>query len=388
MANDYEIRLLTPTGETLLANVPPAQLTYVLAENDVGALTVTIPPVLAIEDVAPDTRIEVWRSIDGTDSYCEGSAGDGAVWFVNTITQRIQANGEQLLELQASDAKELLTRRIVDRYAGSSISSKTAAIDDMMKALVREQLGALSTAWYTGAFATGRDLSAYLTVQADTSLLPSISKSFAWRNVLNVIKDLCDDAAGQGTYAAFDIVRTSPTQMEFRTYRDVRGVYRGAGFFNGIQTGLILSPDNNTLSEPVLTYDYSDEANYVHVGGEGEGSARLTGQSIDPTAVLRSPFARRELFLDSRNGSSTTTALTAEAARAIRENRPRISFRGTLVENDFAGVRYGRSYRHGDVVGVQWQGLQFDARVSRVRVTVDTTGERIEAQLTFSALAN
>lgn len=374
MANSYDIRLYTPDGKTQLASVPPSRLEYVLVENDVGSLSLTIPPVVPFDAIPQDMRIEVWRSIDGGQPYCEGSGGDAAVWLVES-KRKILSGSEKLISLTAVDAKDLLRRRFVDYYSGSSQSSKQFALDDMMKLIVVENLSNLT---YGGVYATGRDLSTWLSIQAYTSQLPNKKKSFAWRNVLTVLQEICAQSAGEGKYAAFDLVRLTQTVMEFRTFYDVRGTYKGLGVSNGVPLGIVVSPETGSLTSPVLEYDWSDAANYVRVGGEGEGSARLTGQSIDPIQIAQSPFARRERFLDARNSGGDQAGLTTEAVMAVFANRPRLRFSGTIV--DTASIKYGRHYRHGDIIGAQWEETALDVRVTKVKVALDSTGERIEAQ--------
>lgn len=314
--------------------------------------------------------------------YQEGSGGDGAVWLITQKRIGTGADGLTLMSLTAADAKEILARRIVDYFAGTSYTSKTATIDDMMKAIVREQLGASGP--YSGTYATGRDLvtAGALTIQADTSALPSVSKAFAWRNVLTVLQELASAASDTDNYCAFDVVKSATTgALEFRTYPDVRGVSRAYYLTSGAvnPNALIVTPDNGSLTEPAIDLDYSKEYNYVRAAGEGEGSARLTGQAQFQARIYKSPYARRERFLDSRNGGSSSVQLQYEAISEIYINRARVRMSGKVTES--LSVKYGRNYRHGDILTAEAFGYRFDARVTVVSVSVSAAGETIEAQL-------
>jgi hypothetical protein len=371
MATEYEIRLLTPAGLPL-ATVPKyTSLQYVLAENDIGAMTLVLPPVVPLDWIQRDTRIEVWRSIDGGAAYLEGSGMDGAQWFVRR-RERATVNGETLITLTAYDAKHLLSRRIVNFAAGAAQSTKTGNIDNIMKAVVRENFGA-------AASGTGRDISSYLSVQADTSQLPSITASFAWSNVLTALQELCEESLANQYPAFFDIVKRGES-LEFRTYFDVRGVYRGIG---AGRSALMVGADFGTLASTRLTDDWTGEITYVRVAGTGEGASRTTRESTDAPRIGESPLNRIELFMDARNADDTSPQygdmLQTEAIRAVIDGRPRLRLTGTIL--DVPPARYGLDYRHGDVIVAVDGDVVRNARITAVKVTADSGGERIEAQV-------
>lgn len=369
----YEVRLYDAMGIAQGRIDKFSRLQYVLRENAVGSLVLETPDVSLFALIGVDWRIEVWRSIDGAPAYLEGSGTDGTVFLVVRKSIATGSDGLTLMSLSCVDVKDLLARRFVDYYAGSSQSSKTLPADNMLNAIVRDNLGVNATG-------LGRDLSTagLLVVQGDKSIFPSISKAFAWRNVLTVLQEICAYEEDIGNYLGFDIVKNGSGVLEFRTYDVARGVNRTFVSSNNPSV-LYLTPDNGSLTEPAVIYDYSREYNYVKAAGEGEGAARLVATALYPSRVTLSPFNRRERFIDARNGGSTTAQLTTEAITELLANRMRTRLTGRVTES--AAVRYGRTYRHGDYLLASAFGVLFSARVETVSVTLDVNGETIEALL-------
>src|SRR5690606_20177091 len=91
--------------------------------------------------------------------------------------------------LAGVDQNGLLERRIIAYYANSTASSEAGPADDVVKAIVRENMGALATDG-------DRDLTAAgLTVQGDLGRGPAIDKAFAWRQQATIIGEIAEIAA-------------------------------------------------------------------------------------------------------------------------------------------------------------------------------------------------
>lgn len=381
MGSYYELTLADTAGNNVSRLNQFASLQYVLRENAVGALSLVTPDTSLFNSISEDWRIRVWRAIDGGAMYQEGSGDDGALWLVTQKQITTGPDGLTLMSLTCADAKDILARRTVDWYAGTSYTSKSAPADNMMKAIVRENLGASGP--YSGANATGRDLvtPGYLSVQADTSAISSRSKAFAWRNVLTVLQEIAASASDTSELAFFDIVELPSGVLEFRTYAGQRGTNRTYYLTDATvnPNALILSPDNGSLTEPSISYEWAAEYNAVRAAGEGEGSARLINIALDQSRINRSPFGRRERFIDSRNNGSSTVALFYEAVSELLNNRAKVRLSGKVTEA--LNLRYGIHYKHGDMLTAEAFGIRFSARVTSVTVTVNNAGETIEAAL-------
>jgi hypothetical protein len=362
----YEIYLDTPTGLRLALVESFTRLSTVRRRNAVGRFALVLPTgTLDDTFIRPDALLEIWRAPHGAPAR---------LWMAGLVRQPelVEVNGADQLVLSGHDGNGLLDSRIVAYYADTAQAAKTDQADDMMKAIVRENLGSSAVA--------ARDLTAYgLTVAADVGLGPSITKKMAWKTVLDALKAIADTAVTAGTPVYFDLVPQllSATQIGwlFQTFVNRRGVDRT--YTVGVPT--VFGREWGNLENPRLVYDYSDEVTYAYVGGQGEGSDREVVELGDTARIGQSPWNRREKFIQGSNETSTA-ALTARAQQALEEGRPRVRFSGSL--KDTPQTRFGIDWDFGDTVPVTAFGRQFDADVDAVTITVDENGlEDIDARI-------
>lgn len=364
MSARYEVRVSDPFGNLLEVLTEFERLDLARKENDYGTLEV----VLANEDAWPwdfwrvDMKLEVWRTPEG--SSIGGLEGE-TVFFLRNWEFGCENNGARRVRLVGYDANYLWGGREIEYAAGSSQADKlNVPADDLMKAIVRENAGALATD-------TTRSLAGYLTVAADLGLAPVTSKSFARRKVLTVMQELAEESLQQGTYLAFDTVYTGASTLEFRTYVGQRGNNRGSTSGNA----LTISERSGTLQGGRLTEQHAGEINVVNAAGQGTGTERLVVQATNNALLNASPWARREKMLDCRNASLTAT-VTAEARAELFAERPRKVITGRLLENE--GALYGRDFGFGDLVSVEHEGVTMDARINLVHVSVEAGVETLD----------
>lgn len=368
MSARYLIRIRRRgAGETIIEMFHT--LEYVLVENDVGGLQLVLPGA----DVSPlislrDTEVEVYRTEGGVTTL-EGEKP----FLIRDVQVALSPAGEYLTTITAVDAKHLLKRRIVAYAAGTSTSRKSnVAADDMMKAIVRENLGSSAAA--------ARQFSDF-GVEADTTSADVQTKAFAWRNVLTVLQEISNaNYTGAPTtprYISFDVVKQGDGTLQFRTYMDQRGTDRSLSS----ASPLVLSPEFGTLADASIKYATMDEATAVVVGGPGEESLRLTATVTASALTGLSYFNYIEAFADARNGNASTAGLQSEGYNVLQERRARRLFKGRVVQTD--AVRYGVQWRWGDRVAATFAGVTVDdCRIDRVRVRITPErGEEIDAQL-------
>jgi hypothetical protein len=247
---------------------------------------------------------------------------------------------EHYVTLKALCANSLLSRRIVAYAAGSAQAQKTGAADDLMRAVVRENLGSSA--------GTGRNISAYgLSVEADLSLASSITMAFAWRNVYDVINDLVSSAYQQnGDRLLWD---TRPDSDGWSVVFAVR-----KDFFRDRRMSspyaLWLSADNDTLESVVESYDRRDAYNIVYAGGQGTGSNRVIVTASDSAEMAKSVIARSESFYDGSQYSDLTS-LTAAANGRLQYGKPKTAVKAKLNEGYL--IHYGRDIMIGDALTIK-----------------------------------
>ncbi len=360
------LTLRDPAGNILTILNHFSRLEYIRSLNMTGWMRLDLDPRSVDQGMFRlDCRLEPWRTVGALQPYLDGES----VYFIRRISYKIDSNGRELLSIYALDANYLLDGRIVAYAAGSAQGEKTAACDDMMKAIVRENLGSSATD-------TTRSLATYLTVAADLTQCASITKAFSHRQVSTVLQDLASDSyVSNGVTLAYDIVYTSPTMLEFRTYANRRGVNHNA---NSAQP-VIISRERRNLEEPEIIEDHIDARTYIYAGGTGEGSTRVIKTAAAATELLSAtPFSRRELWVDARQDAEA--AVQSEANVALQYNRYKMSLDGKIVDTD--GCQDGVHYRYGDTVYAEYRGIGFDnAHFGAMHVTIENGRETRENKL-------
>lgn len=367
---DYQISLIDPFGASQLAILDGFfSLDYARVVNAVGALTIVLPStyddiLFSGNDIIKDNRIEVRRSINGQSYYLDTDTQ----WLVVNGLKTLSGNGSRTTTIACVCANHLLKRRTVAYASGSSQAEKTAVADNLIKAIVRENLGSSATD-------TARSWASYLAVQADLSLAPSIGKAFARRNVLQVLQEVALSSYQAGTYLAFDIVAVSQSQLEFRTYIGQRGIDHR---WPTSTSPLLFGAEFGNLTDIVRGYDHSEEVTYGYAGGQGQGASRAIGTASDATRIGQSPFGRIEQFGDARQ-TSNATLLADEADMIVKNGLPKNTFEARIIDTPQA--TYGLHYSFGDYVTAVFEGESIDARIEKVRVQVKDGVETITANI-------
>lgn len=368
---DYAVELYSPLGTELATLDNLIVLDYARRVNNVGQLSVTLSTkydslIFYGGDVIPDLKLSVKRRIGGGSFVLDMAT----IWLVRSAVRTIDENGQALTTLIAEDLISILNRRIVAYAAGSAQADKTAVADNFIKAIVRENLGTLATD-------TSRSVATYLSIAADVSAGPSISKAFSRRNVLTVMQEICKSANEAGTYLAFDIVATSPSSPPvFSTFTGQRGIDRR---WPGGLAPIVLGIEFGNLSFVRREYNHIDEVTYGYAGGQGQGVDRLIGAAQDATRIAKSPFGRIESFSDARSGGTTQAQVDDEADSLIKNNIPKNIFEARIV--DTPKTVYGLHYGYGDYVTAVFQGESIDARIDSVRIRFEGGKETIEANV-------
>lgn len=356
----YELYLLSPIGQRVAVITQFTRLQWSKRVNRRGALNIS----WAEEQYDPDwwaldRRVEVWR-VEGS------SARFVNAYFMRRPIKETLENGRKLITWWGYDANELLFWRIVAAQAGTPEARKTGPADDIMKEIVYEQAagGAITARQYPK-----------LSVQELSGLAPEVSRGFSRRRVLPVLQDIAADSTEEGVPLFFRIGHLENGSMQFQTFINQPGNNRTA-------THSPFSLARGTLAAPIyLEQDYSEEANSVFIGGAGEGIARLQTQITNLFAALKSPYNRREAFVDARDTNSIQVMLSRGRTH-LHENRPRTRFEANLLNT--GNSRFQVDWDFGDRIVAEYDEQLFECLVASVSGYVsEDAGEHIEARLEY-----
>ena len=297
--------------------------------------------------------------------------GKGASDFENNTKEMV---------FRGPDVREILHRRIIAYAVDSSQALKTTTeADDMMKAVVRENLGSSAT--------TGRDITGLnFSVEANQKLGPQITMAFAWKNLLTTLQKIQQSSAISGDETYFDIdVSVDESQNGALSLRFVTQLgYIGRDLRQSSGDHIGFSKELGNLSEVHYEEDYMGEANYIYAGGQGSAASRTIVEVSDDDRINSSIYNRRELFANA-SGASTTAGVTGIANSRLNDKRPRSKLHATIL--DTPETPFQKLWDAGDYVSVKAFGRTFDEVIKTVTVKVDANGlERINGRFESGAL--
>jgi hypothetical protein len=361
MGAEHRLIVRTHDGEYLTEIETWESFQYGKFINNVGWWMVVLPGDTPNDLADVDRIVEFWRKPEGGD---EQHQMDGFNrywdWFeTGPNDERFRMGGE--------DQMGLLDRRIIAHKSTTDEASKTDEADDMQKAIVRENMGPLAPV--TEANRPREFPPAHFEVMGDIADAPEITRSFAWRNVLDVLQEISETSGNLGTPLYFSIDHVGPAEFAFRTYTNVLGIDRTV---SGGIAPIIFSKEAGNIRNPFMREDWREEHNYVWGAGQGQGTARTVDPEKDLQRIARSIWAKREIFQDARE-ESTVQGVANKAFERLQNERPRLTFRAELL--DTPQSRYGIDWGFGDKVTIRFRQREFEGIVDNVSVSVDSSGK-------------
>lgn len=379
MASRHFLNIYTPDGRHLDSLNDFESIECVLSELNIGTLVVTLPATHEASFYQRDARIAYERAPSADLSSGTPRLVGGTTWLLARVIRALNRDLQEKVRLVCVHPNALLARRVIAYDEGTSQADKTAAADNMIKEIVDEN--------FVSATDTTRNWSSSIfSVEADTSAAPSVSKAASYRTVLMTLQEIAAAAAAAGTYTGFEVTGRESGAYMLRTYTGQRGVDRSS---SGSQS-LILSVVYGSMNEVILDDNWMDMASFVYAGGSGKRDERQIGTASSAALIAQSPYGRIEWFQNVAQTDDSTT-LDSEAARALRERRPRQIFEGDVADTAYA--TFGEEYDWGDrVIGEYSPSTgfgfvrQFDCRIDPVRIRADRTedeetGEIHEAEV-------
>lgn len=192
-----------------------------------------------------------------------------------------------------------------------------------------------------------------------------IDQQYTGDNLLDVVEELCD-----ANNIGFKITLNADGQFVFKLYA---GVDRS---FDQIENPWVaFSPDLENLTNTEYFHSKVPFKTITLVGGEGEGSDRVTAQVALPSGA-NTDLERRELFTDARDVSSMQNGVQLSSAEynsllvqrgilSLLESTPASSFDGQVDPN--TTYKQGVDFFLGDIVQIENEyGLRGRARVTEL----------------------
>jgi hypothetical protein len=281
-------------------------------------------------------------------------ARDGVPLLSGPVTglRRTRQGGRRTLIVNGVDDTVWLERRLAlpvpsgPPYTAAAYDDRSGAAETVMRGYVNDNLGPGATA--------ARRLPA-LTLLADEARGTSVRGRARFVTLLELLQAL----ALAGGDLGFRIVQVG-VGLQFQVYLPADRT-RSAVF--SLELGNLRG------------YDYAvaaPTADYVYVGGGGEGTGRVIVEGGDqPTVDL---YGRVEVFIDRRD---TAVAADLEQTRAetLLEQRETTSL--SIEPVDTASVAFGRDYGLGDRVSVVIDRETVQDVVREVTLTLTREGERL-----------
>lgn len=379
------------TGRRLseIRNWHELQFTHSLGEVGEGRIVL---PNNSRKNFQPYDRIHIYRTQSYTNTSLFG-VGQPTIkenfvfgYFILKIDYQTADNGAFLLSLSGLGLGQFILSSRIVAYREQTANTKKSAdyADDVMKDLVRENLGSSSTTDYDGNSITTRNLSAYITIDSDVSGGVLVSWEGAWKSLHEELQAIQKASVIGGEEMFFGLELVTDTALIFRTRASVWGRYKGSA--GNTSNGLIFSQEKGNISGGSLTIDHMREANVVYGLWSGTGSQRniVAAEREDVLGV----FSRRERSV---NVSRVETEEMADLAvyNELMGKRPTIRFTGRIVATpstpygfdgwllgDIVTIAYTTNYEGNNILGIVTTDKKYiaDVMVRRVNVRVDSNG--------------
>lgn len=359
MSSEYEFWLCDDSGRKIILLDEFAYCNYARTTRGFGTVQIGFPLEkykTAIPNLfQPDWRIDIWRS----PGYGFPKRRDASFFLRKFLIYERKTDNLRILEYMGRSPSDLLRR-----FSGQdSAQTVTDNIDDIMK----DFAGRVKSHWDGNVNTIGE-----FSVEADTGLGPSITYEYGIGVALDFIKELHDisltlnlQTPATNRKIFFDVLEVDSGDgfnFLFKTFADRRGQDK--------TDGLVFSPENGNLSEPIY---YEDYFNYA-----SDGVAINPGGS---TATSQSPVSLskwEEIYAVELTGSAGPNAVQAVADRILSDHAPDKSFSAEFLNtpgsSDQPRSLYGVDWDLGDTVPIQFAGKSLQADIAIVYVALKDDG--------------
>jgi len=314
------------------------ELSATLRLNDVSAWQLVIPSdsPLAGELVKPGAGIRVFNTNMGGTPMFTGP------W---TSMEKLQSKDERTITFTGVDDTQWLKRRVASPSPTEGFPPYTISAKDTLTGPCSTVLGLYVNRNIGPSAYTSRQHPLF-TYSTNPGLGTTITGEARWQMLLTLLQEL---AVANGNNLGFKVIQTS-------------GAYQLYPFQpRDLTASVMFSQKLGNLAG--FTYSIeAPEANYVFVGGDGEGTARTYKERFDGDSIAR--WGRIEGELVDRPGTTDTTQLEQAGDEALVDKQEKVSLSITPIDTD--KLKFGRDYYLGDTVTVQIEGDTPDGRIQEV----------------------
>ena len=354
----FQLDLVNTSNDSIKPNVSFDKLDYSTSFAAIGSMNVVIPPDRYNPELfGRDSMFRFYRTPVGGGPALEPKA----VWLVREKKIDLDTGG---ISLKCVDQMDLLRRRIVAYRTQTILADKTVDesngpdfADDLMKAYVRENMGPGVLTDWEGGYESVRDLTPYLTTEADQSLGPLVEEAASMKIVFDTLKSLREKAKESGTEVFFDIQANNDGTFLFRTLIGSMGLSRQSAVDSAQ-----FSPTLGNLAKASLVWDWSNEVTFVYLGAGGNGLENRI-RKVDSNRSTLTAFNRIETYKG--EDDLNDAALDDRGAAILEAGKPRIILNAQAV--DTPDTIYGIHYFYGDSVQVQAAGYKFPCHIYSIK---------------------
>lgn len=331
------------------------RLRYSRVIDDIGLFMITLPGDHVMADYLQelDCIVEVWRYT---------SPGEGQVEETYMLRQYqlfVDEDDMRWLVAGGFDLKHQLARRVINPYddplEAGGYSTKSGPGDDLMVALVDEQIGQSASA--------ARKIDA-LDVQPSSSAGSLFGGHWRFNNLLETLQEIA-----AATAIDFRIEFTDDNEFLFIAEAIGDDRTRSRHYPGGPQT--VFAPERGTMAEPQLEVDRRQEKTYIYLLGPGQDDDREVYEAASARQA-DSPYNRIEFAQDAQtiDEDASPTEFLAQAATELERRRPRQTFDFTLTPSLYRDYRL--YWDLGDRVTAEWNAVETEARIMEIENNIST----------------
>lgn len=276
--------------------------------------------------------------------------------FNQTVVDQARIGGDLIFNLYGTGYTQLLSRRVIIPITGLEHDTRTGVGSDVMKGYVDACcIAPIDTKRIVPGLVNGYGSYGSITTQ-----------QIRYINLLSVLENISED-----TSIDFGIVGSDPPGSFTFTTKAIWGLDRRINNTDG-NVPMLFDQDHNNMEIPILSRNYSEEKNYIYIGGSGVGTEREVVEVDDPTLIAESPWGRKEAFDDARQ-EDETDGVRASGQAYLKDNAPKITLNFNVRQT--ANSRWLRDWGLGDLINARYFTYLFDKQITEVDVTVTPAQE-------------